>query len=372
MDHLELDHDLCRGRQQRLLDAMQSQRLDLVVVQRPEHIQWLTGARFPWVLEAFTLVASDGRTVLVVPDSQRPETAAADDVIDYPAQPDCTLRNDQRAAASNVLQDRLNSFSAMSRVGLEFSVATRHLDWSSTETVDVEPDLFRLRRRKDPDELAMIRRAIAATEAMYARAREIIEPGVEELFVFNELQSVAVETCGEMLTRTGNDYQCGSPGGPPRSGRRAAAGELYILDLGPAYRGYFADNARTIAVTEPTDEQFATWEQVTQVFPIIEETVRPGVSARQLYDRVKQLLDDAPIGHFPHHLGHGIGLFPHEAPHLNPFWDDVFEVGDVFTVEPGLYADRLRGGMRIENDYLVTEDGVECLTTFPLELTVVT
>jgi Xaa-Pro aminopeptidase len=61
-------------------------------------------------------------------------------------------------------------------------------------------------------------------------------------------------------------------------------------------------------------------------------------------------------------------LFPHEAPHLNPNWDDVFEVGDVFTAEPGLYAPELRAGMRLENDYLVTETGVELLSDFPLEL----
>ena len=72
---------------------------------------------------------------------------------------------------------------------------------------------------------------------------------------------------------------------------------------------------------------------------------------------------------FNHHLGHGIGLFPHEAPHLNPNWNDTFEVGDVFTCEPGLYDEQiLRAGMRLENDYLVTETGVENLSPFPMEL----
>ena len=74
------------------------------------------------------------------------------------------------------------------------------------------------------------------------------------------------------------------------------------------------------------------------------------------------------MGIFNHHLGHGIGLFPHEAPHLNPNWDDTFQEGETFTAEPGLYAPELRAGMRIENNYLVTHDGVECLTDFPLEL----
>src|SRR5690606_2576136 len=112
-------------------------------------------------------------------------------------------------------------------------------------------------------------------------------------------------------------------------------GELYILDLGPAFRGYFADNARTIAVTVPTDEQQEAWKHVTGVFRHIEQVVRPGKRARELFQEVQAMLDQAPQGIFNHHLGHGIGLFPHEAPHLNPHWDDVFEVGDVFTAEPG-------------------------------------
>ena len=202
---------------------------------------------------------------------------------------------------------------------------------------------------------------------MYERAREIIRPGVNELDVFNELQSVAVRALDEPLTGTGNDYQCASRGGAPRN-REAQAGELYILDLGPAYRGYFADNARTIAVSEPSELQLQAWSSVVEVFQHIESTVRPGVSARKMFEDAQRHLDESPIGVFNHHLGHGVGLFPHEMPHLNPYWDEQFEVGDVFTVEPGLYDPELRAGMRIENDYLVTESGVERLTDFPLEL----
>jgi Xaa-Pro aminopeptidase len=214
----------------------------------------------------------------------------------------------------------------------------------------------------------MLRRAIAATGVMYQRAREIIRPGIAELEVFSELQAAAIQTLGEPTTATGNDYQCGSRGGPPRAGRLAEAGELYILDLGPAYRGYFADNCRTIAVTEPDTRQLEAWRWLERALRLVEQTAKPGVSARELFHAVQQLLDQSPVGVFNHHLGHGIGLFPHEAPHLNPNWDDRFEPGDVFTAEPGLYAPDLRAGIRLENDYLITETGVERLSDFPLDL----
>ncbi len=213
-----------------------------------------------------------------------------------------------------------------------------------------------------------MRRATDSTTAMYERAKEIIEPGVSELTVYIELQAAAVRELGEMLTATGNDYQCNSGGGPPRA-RAAQAGELYILDLGPAYRGYFADNSRTFAVDKhPTDAQLAAWEQVVQVFQIVQQRVRPGFRCRELFAEVADSLNTFLPDGFPHHLGHGVGLFPHEPPYLNSHWDEVFLEGDVFTVEPGLYGPELRAGMRIENNYRVTNGGVELLTPYPLEL----
>ena len=83
---------------------------------------------------------------------------------------------------------------------------------------------------------------------------------------------------------------------------------------------------------------------------------------------MKVELDEYSSYSFPHHLGHGVGLAAHETPRLNSNWDDVFDVGDFFTVEPGLYSDDLRQGIRLEQNYLVTENGVQLMTDWPLEL----
>lgn len=368
MTDVGIDIAACRGRQQRVVEQMVQHDLDLVVVTQVEHIQYLAGPRFRWVFQPVAALSREGRLTLVAPQ-RLPEVAAADEVLTYEAQWRSTLRNDQRKASTDVLISALASQPQPRRMGVEFSTFGTYLSSHFEATLfDIEPALYSLRRRKDPDELALIRKAIAGTGRMYERAREIIAPGVTELHVFNELQSAAVEEFGEMLTGTGNDYQCGSRGGPPRKGRSAMAGELYILDLGPAFRGYFADNARTIAVAEPTDAQQLAWEFIMRAFEHVQREVRPGKNARALFREVRAILDEAPVGVFDHHLGHGIGLFPHEAPHLNPNWDDTFQEGETFTVEPGLYAPELQAGMRIENDYVVTLDGVECLTDFPLEL----
>lgn len=367
MNELDISVDGCRRRQQRLVETMAKKKVDLVIVQKTEHVQWLAGPRFAWLVEAAAVLTADGRCTLVAPDAV--ELAAVDDLVQYEARRLGTLRNDQREACTAMLKDRLDGQARGKRIGVECSCFTPHLAEALGATlVDIEPELYYLRRHKQPDELARLKKAIAATGKMYERARQIVEPGISELDVFNQLQAVAVLEFGEMLTGTGNDYACGEKGGPPRN-RRALDGELYILDLGPAFRGYFADNCRAIAVNrQPTDEQHAAWQRLAGVFPMVERGVKPGVSCRQFFQEVKAYLDDFMPGGFDHHLGHGIGLFPHEAPHLNSQWDDHFELGDVFTVEPGLYSPELRAGIRLENDYLVTASGVECLSKFPLEL----
>ncbi|MCS5584314.1 MAG: Xaa-Pro peptidase family protein [Pseudomonadales bacterium] len=372
---LNLDLALCRKRQQRVLELMQVRGVDRLVVTRPEHVQYLTGFRPLYLMTAVVCLNADGQVLLVAPNVCPPH-CAADEVLTYAAQLHSTLRQEQHLAAAECLQQVLSGNAVAqlgvdgSRFGLHALRAAGVLTISVDDVTDLEPELWQLRRRKDQDELALMRRAIECTDAMYQRAREIIEPGINELELFGELHAVAVKVAGEPLSAPlGNDYQCNSQGGPPRN-RVAAAGELYILDIGPCYRGYYADNCRTISVDRnPTSSQMQAWEAILPVFEMIQRDVRPGVHAKGIFEEASRILAECPHGEFPHHLGHGVGLYPHEAPHLNPFWDDCFQEGDVFTVEPGLYSDLLAHGLRLEKNYLVTANGVELLTPFPLELT---
>lgn len=320
-------------------------------------------------MQAAVCIDVGGDCVLAAPNEE-PTGVAADRCVTFQAQWHCTLRQEQPQAAVAALLEQCGRVSGP--LGVEGSAAGMHLQSmtsaSSSAWVDLESHLWRFRRRKDPDELQLIRRAIQCTEAMYRRAREIVEPGITELEVYNQMHAAAVEVAGEPLSALGNDFQCNSPGGPPRE-RPGQRGELFILDLGPAYRGYYADNCRTIAVDgRPTDEQHQAWEVIVDVLHLVERSVKPGVSCRDLFAQAQAMLDRFRPGGFPHHLGHGFGLFPHEAPHLNPHWEDCFEEGDCFTAEPGLYFADLKAGIRLEQNYRVTSDGVERLTNFSLDL----
>src|SRR5262249_49693058 len=137
------------------------------------------------------------------------------------------------------------------------AVSSQVLVRSDAESKSIDAVLWQLRRRKDPDELALLRKATACADAMYRRAKEIIEPGVIEVDVYAELNAAAIREAAEpMAAILGNDYVCGGGGGSPRAGRACEAGELYVIDVGPCYRGYFADACRTYAVDQkPTDAQ---------------------------------------------------------------------------------------------------------------------
>ncbi len=366
MDPYDVDVEACRGRQRRLLAEMERLGLELAILTRGESVHWLTGA---YVGPLFTPVAAmdnQGKVTLVLP-GKKLSLAAADEVVGYEAQWHSTLRDEQRAASNEVLLATLSE--RPHHVGGEWScLGPRLLAEFGAEVVNIEPAVFRLRRRKDPDQLRMMQRTNDANRAMYALAREIVQPGVNELEIYNQLHATAVQELGETLTYFGQDFQCNSRGGPPRN-REAQAGELYILDLGVGFRGYHSDNSRTYAVNgQPTDLQQQAWESIAEVFPLVESKVRPGVSCKQLFEEVQELLDRRLPWVFNHHLGHGVGLAPHEGPHLNPRWDDQFEEGDFFTVEPGLYHNDLQHGIRLEQNYIVTADGVELQTDYPLEL----
>ena len=371
MDPYAVNEAACRGRQRKFLDAIGELELEFAVVSGRETIHWLTGAFVRAPYEPAAVLWADGRCWLVLPERQLGETAAVDKKLGYPAKLHSTLVDDQRAASSGTLRNALTT-SIPKRVGVEFASFSPHLTFltslGGSDFADVGPVVSRLRRHKDADEMAMLRRANDANQAMYERAREIVRPGANELDIYNELHAVAVRTLGEPLTYLGQDFRSAAHGGTPRD-RAIEAGELYIFDLGVGFRGYYSDNARTLAVGgNPTDAQQKAWDVLSSVFPFIEENVQPGVSCKMLFETVQKQLDEYLPWTFTHHLGHGVGLSPQEGPHLNPNWDDHFAEGDFFAVEPGLYHEELNRGMRLEQNFVVTATGVELLTPWPLGL----
>ena len=271
MSDLDFNAEAARGRQQRLLAEMQKLQLDLVIVQTIEHVQWLTGARYP--LDDVAGCGIAGRWPF---DARRAAKAGARSgrgrrSCTYEAQWHSTLRNDQRQAASVELLKALASKAGSQpnrRRVLLFHAAPGGDSWRAG------------RYRADALSPAPPQRPRRAGPHSQGDRRhgEDVRPGPGDHRAGNHRdRSLQPPASGggrrvrRNADRHGQRLSCGARGGPPRNNRKAQDGELYILDLGPAYRGYFADNSRAFAVNrKPTDEQQTAWTYVMKVFEHVE------------------------------------------------------------------------------------------------------
>jgi Xaa-Pro dipeptidase len=240
------------------------------------------------------------------------------------------------------------------------------------ELLDASRALLDLRKKKEEDEVQSIRESLRYCGVAYRAAQEILAPGLTEIDVYNAMHDAVMSAAGTTISFAG-DFACGergiSEGGPPTL-RKVRSGDLYILDIFPAVDLYNGDTTRTFALSEPTDLQQRGWEIVMQAVRLAEGLIKPGVSARSVYLQVKGFLDSFALCEqsFWHHLGHGLGHRGHDSPRIIPGSDDIFEEGDVFTIEPGIYTKALQGGIRLEDNYVLRQTGLEDLFDLPWEL----
>jgi len=142
--------------------------------------------------------------------------------------------------------------------------------------------------------------------------------------------------------------------------RRLEDGDLLVLDVGAKYRLYCADVTRTIPVSGRfTPRQREVYAHVYAASRAAAKVLKPGASLRAAHEVAAAYLEEHGLGaYFPHSVGHGLGLLVHDAPGL----EDVLEPGMVVTIEPGVYIAEESLGVRIEDDYLITDTGAELLS----------
>jgi Xaa-Pro dipeptidase len=360
-----LSPELCRVRQARLCARLADLNLDAAIITDPRHVFYLSGywrIGRPIFISAL-LLRVDGRSLLVSALPIEDATAAEETAV-FESNRIGTLIDDQPTALMKVLLPKCGGLKCVGRD--EAGPLWHPAEWAIT---DLRPALWSMRRAKDADEVAVLRHAIAAAEAGYAWVRENVEPGMNEVAIYADIQAAAVRAAGEPIIELGNDFQSGALGGGPRD-RAVEKGEAFILDVAVGVRGYASDLCRTFIIgAEPTAGQLEAHALVMQALAHVESRARAGVSCKALHSEVHAMIAGKNGWAFEHHTGHGIGLAAHEAPRLNPYFDDTLAVGDVFTVEPGLYGDDLRMGVRVEEDYVVRRDGgVEKLSSFPTGL----
>lgn len=236
---------------------------------------------------------------------------------------------------------------------------------------DIGTVLRSLRRQKDADEIELMQQCMRATEAGHAWAREHVKPGMTDLDVYRGVADAAIGAAGRPAIVYGDFRKC-SPtawkqGGLP-VGETLNEGDTFVLDYSVMLDGYRSDFTNVIAVGDVSDDVRSNFATCQAAMAAGEEALGAGVACKDVYAAVKGVFNEAGIGEsFHHHAGHGLGLGHPEWPTLVPESTDTLLAGDVVTLEPGSYVEGV-GGMRIEHNYLITDDGYDRLSNHIIAL----
>jgi Xaa-Pro aminopeptidase len=259
-----------------------------------------------------------------------------------------------------------------SRVGFEaghISVQVAEL-WTKDIKAKLIPTIHiveRFRQCKDAGEIAILRHACRVTSRVYTEVAALLKPGMTELEVAFELD-MRLRKYGAISNSFTSIVASGPNSAVPHhatGNRKIKAGEPVIMDFGGLFQGgYCSDLTRTAFVPgkKPTPKMREIYEIVLQANKIAKKLLKPGLKTRE-YDKIaRDYIEEKGYGkYFTHSLGHSLGLVAHDP---YDYENDPFKVGTVITDEPGIYIEGI-GGVRIEDDLVVTANGAERLTTAP-------
>jgi Xaa-Pro aminopeptidase len=347
--------------------------VDLLVVSHLENVRYLTGFTgsngLVIVSDTHALFLTDGRYTL----QSAQEVTGFERVIVPQGTP-------LTRAAATVLTERGLAGARIGYEGAHLTVnAFRTLEQGLGAGLLSRSGLVEtLREVKDADEIAAIRRATALVDDCFAHLTDFVRPGQTEKQVAWEIE-VFLKTHG--ASKLGFETICGS--GPNaalihgRPGERVIGSsggpEFLLCDYGCDCDGYCADITRTFVVGgPPTEAMQAIYSAVQTAQQAALDAIRPGVTGKEVDAVARESLRAAGYGEMPHGLGHGLGRVVHDVPlpTFSPLATVVLRPGVVATVEPGVYIEGL-GGVRIEDDILVTDTGIALLTRATKDLIVI-
>lgn len=227
-----------------------------------------------------------------------------------------------------------------------------------------------LRTRKSPREVARMRQASRLASSVVREVLPLLRPGVRENEIAAEIdyrmrRGGASGAAFETIVASGR--RTALPHARP-SGKRLRKNELVLLDLGAILRHYCSDLSRTIYLGRAPERVRAAHRAILEAQAAARDALRPGVSAESVDAAARQVLMRNGLGrYFVHSTGHGLGLEVHEEPRLAVGQKTRIQEGFVVTLEPGVYWEGV-GGIRVEDDVVVTRRGHEVLTDAPREL----
>lgn len=361
------------GRRAALFDRLPD-NVETVVVPPSKTLRYLTGLEMHQSERPTLLLLQSGQPLAFVVPAL--ETGRVRDVVGDEATffvyEDAT---DPVAAAQSAFTEFRDARSTDGRVAMEFrssrlveyEVVESAFDW--IDVIDLETAAGDLRVCKDETEIEHLRRAAELIDEVLEKTVDAVESGMTEADVERVLHRHVIDSDADSLgvvivasgPRSANAHTA-------TSDREIEHGDPLLIDAGVVYEGYYSDITRTFAVGEASDEFRDIYDVVYEAAGAARDSVVAGNPLQDVDRASRVVIENAGYGDdYPHRVGHGLGLEGHEPPYLVEGNETPLEVGHAFTVEPGVYVEGL-GGVRIEDDVVLTEDGPEVLTTYPREL----
>ncbi len=237
--------------------------------------------------------------------------------------------------------------------------------------IDVSQAIERARMIKDQDEIARLKKACEIASRASDAIPDFVHKGMSETEAAAELDYRMMKMGASQASFPTNASWGPATAEPHYSpaGRKLKAGHLALFDFGAMYKRYGSDVTRTFICGRPSARQKRMYEVVLAAQQAAIDQVRAGAHGRAIDSAAREIIDSSEFkGRFIHSTGHGIGLSVHDPGYLSSQRDMVVREGMVLTIEPGVYIKNF-GGVRIEDDILVTKNGCKALTSASKEFT---
>jgi Xaa-Pro dipeptidase len=361
------------ARLEKLYTALGQAGLDAVMLNPGPTLTYLTGLHFHLMERPVVLLVAAGRQpAIVLPELEMPKVELFPYPVEafaYPEDPAAWDAAFRKAVQALALDGKKIGVEPRQLRLLEF----RHVKNGAPEAdfPDASQALASLRLRKEPDEVDAMRRAVRVAQAALEAALPAVKVGMSEKELAAELTVQLLRNGSEPEMPFSPIVAAGSNSANPHaapSERKLQRGDLLIVDWGAAVDGYISDLTRTFAVKEVEPEFQEIARIVLQANAAGRSAGRPGVPCANVDKAARAVIESAGYGAcFTHRTGHGIGMEGHEEPYMRGDNMQMLVPGMAYTVEPGIYLPG-RGGVRIEDNVVVTKEGVEVLSDVPREL----
>lgn len=352
-------------RRDQLIRALASDDVDALLVSSPTNVRYLTG----FSGEDAMLLVGRSRTVLVSDGRFTTQLEQECPGLEAHIRPQGQLMPEAVAHVVQTLGVRRLGYESAALTMADFEDLRDRL--TGVEPRGVRDRVEALRAVKDEGEITAVREAIDIAERAFEHLRSTLRTGDTEKDLADTLEYLMRRqgaTCASFPPIIAVGTRSALPHARPSATSRVGDDEFLLVDWGATGRPYKSDLTRMLVTGKVTPKFEKIYRTVLAAQERAIAAVRPGALARDVDAEARSVIEAAGFGRFfDHGLGHGLGMDIHEAPRLRRGSDTPLKVGMIITIEPGIYLPDW-GGIRIEDDVLVTPEGCEVLTHVPRSL----